>query len=52
MLVIVGGTSAVVFVIGEVIRFITEGEILKVIGELKKEARQVEGISQHAMICG
>ena len=51
MLVIVGGTSAVVFVIGEVIRFITEGEILKVIGELKK-SRQVEGISQHAIICG
>ncbi len=51
MLVIVGGTSAVVFVIGEVIRFITEGEILKVIGELKK-SRQVDGISQHAIICG
>jgi voltage-gated potassium channel len=51
MLVIVGGTSAVVFVIGEVIRFITEGEILKVIGELKK-SRQVEGVSQHAIICG
>ena len=51
MLVIVGGTSAVVFVIGEVIRFITEGEILKVLGELKK-SRQVEGVSQHAIICG
>jgi voltage-gated potassium channel len=51
MLVIIGGTSAVVFVIGEVIRFITEGEILKVISELKK-SRQVEGISQHAIICG
>src|SRR6201993_3007291 len=51
MLVIIGGTSAVVFVIGEVIRFITEGEILKVIGELKK-SRQVEGISRHAIICG
>jgi voltage-gated potassium channel len=51
MLVIVGGTSAVVFVIGEIIRFITEGEILKVIGELRK-SRQVEGVSQHAIICG
>jgi voltage-gated potassium channel len=51
MLVIIGGTSAVVFVIGEVIRFITEGEILKVLGELKK-SRQVEGVSQHAIICG
>src|SRR5258708_31497175 len=51
MLVIIGGTSAVVFVIGEIIRFITEGEIVKVIGELKK-SRQVEGISRHAIICG
>ena len=51
MLVIVGGTSAMVFVIGEVIRFITEGEIVKVIGELRK-SRQVEGLSQHAVICG
>lgn len=35
MFVIVGGTSSVVFVIGEVIRFVTEGEIMKAIGELK-----------------
>jgi voltage-gated potassium channel len=51
MFVIVAGTSAVVFVIGEVIRFITEGEIMKAIGELKK-SKQVEGISAHAIICG
>ncbi|MEO6739971.1 MAG: NAD-binding protein [Chthoniobacteraceae bacterium] len=51
MFVIIGGTSAVVFVIGEVIRFITEGEIMKAIGELKK-SRQVDGISHHAIICG
>jgi voltage-gated potassium channel len=51
MLVIIAGTSAVVFFIGQVIRFITEGEILKALGELKK-SRQVEGISQHAIICG
>ena len=51
MFVIIGGTSAVVFVIGEVIRFITEGEIMKAIGELKK-SRQVDGISNHAIICG
>jgi voltage-gated potassium channel len=49
--VIIGGTSAVVFVIGEVIRFVTEGEIMKAIGELKK-SKQVESISQHAIICG
>ena len=51
MFVIVAGTSAVVFVIGEVIRFITEGEIMKAIGELKK-SKQVDGISEHAIICG
>jgi voltage-gated potassium channel len=51
MFVIVAGTSAVVFVIGEVIRFITEGEIMKAIGELKK-SKQVEEISRHAIICG
>jgi voltage-gated potassium channel len=51
MLVIIGGTSAVVFVIGEIIRFIAEGEVLKAIAELKK-SRQVEGVSQHAIICG
>src|SRR6201987_5239870 len=51
MLVIIGGTSAGGFVIGEVIRFITEGEVLKVIKELKK-SRQVEGGAQHAIICG
>ncbi len=51
MFVIIGGTSGVVFVIGEVIRFITEGEIMKAIGELKK-SRQVEEISGHAIICG
>lgn len=51
MFVIVAGTSAVVFVIGEVIQFITQGEIMKAIGELKK-SKQVEGISGHAIICG
>ena len=51
MFVIVTGTSAVVFVIGEVIRFITEGEIMKAIGEHKK-SRQVDEIDGHAIICG
>jgi voltage-gated potassium channel len=51
MFVIVGGTSAVVFVIGEVIQFITQGEIMKAIGELKK-SKQVEVINEHAIICG
>jgi voltage-gated potassium channel len=49
--VIIGGTSAVVYVIGQVISFVTEGEIMKAIGELKK-SRQVEGVAQHAILCG
>jgi voltage-gated potassium channel len=49
--VIIGGTSAIAYVIGELIRVITEGEIMKAIGELKK-SRQVEGISHHAILCG
>ncbi len=51
MCVIVAGTGAVVFVVGQVVSFFTEGEIMKAIGELKK-SRQVEGISQHAILCG
>jgi voltage-gated potassium channel len=51
MFVIVGGTSSVVFVIGEIIRFVTEGEIMKVFGELKK-SRQVDTVTDHAVICG
>lgn len=49
--VIIGGTSAVVYVIGEIVRFVTEGEIMKAFGELKK-SRQVEGISGHTILCG
>ena len=49
--VIIGGTSSVVFVIGEVIRFITEGEIMKAIGHLKT-SKQVSAITQHAIVCG
>src|SRR5258708_8069845 len=36
MLVIIGGTSAAVFIIGEIIRFFSEREILKLIKEPKK----------------
>jgi voltage-gated potassium channel len=49
--VIIGGTSSVVFVIGEVIRFITEGEIMKAIGHLKTN-KQVSVITKHAIVCG
>ncbi len=51
MFVVVAGSSAVVFVIGEVIGVITRGEIMKAIGELKK-SKQVDEITEHAIICG
>jgi voltage-gated potassium channel len=51
MFVIGAGTGAVVFVIGEVMRFITQGEVMKAIGELKK-SKQVDVILDHAIICG
>jgi len=51
MFVIIAGTSAVVFVIGEIVRFVAEGEIMKAIGELKK-SKQVDAIHDHAIICG
>ncbi len=49
--VVIGGWSAVFYTIGEVFSFVTQGEIMKAIGELKK-SRQVDGITQHAIICG
>jgi voltage-gated potassium channel len=51
MFVVVGGWSAVFYTIGQVFSFVTQGEIMKAIGELKK-SRQVDGIFQHAIICG
>ena len=49
--VIAAGSISVIYVVGEFIRIITEGEIMKAVGELKK-SRQVEGISQHVIVCG
>ena len=49
--VIAAGSISVIYVVGEFIRIITEGEIMKAVGELKK-SRQVEGIGQHVIVCG
>ena len=51
MFVVIGGWSAVFYTIGEVFSFVAQGEIMKAIGELKK-SRQVDTISNHAVICG
>jgi voltage-gated potassium channel len=51
MAMILGGTSAAVYVVGQVVSIITEGEIAKAFGNMR-ESRRVEGISNHTIICG
>jgi len=51
MAVIIGGTSAVIYVIGEVVRTVTEGEIQRALGDRQK-CKLVETISHHTIICG
>ncbi len=51
MLLILGGTSAAVYVVGQVVTMMTEGEIAKALGDMR-ESRRVEGISHHTIICG
>ncbi len=48
---IIGGYTAALYVIGEFVRTITEGEIAKALGDMQKN-RRVEGISHHSIICG
>ncbi len=51
MLVIVAGCSAVVYIVGGFIRLVTEGEIHRAFGNMKK-THAIEEISNHAIICG
>lgn len=51
MILIIGGNSAAIYVVGELVRTITEGEIVKALGDMR-ESRLVEGISRHTIICG
>lgn len=48
---ILGGNSAAIYVVGELVRTLTEGEIAKALGDMQ-ETRKVEGISHHTIICG
>jgi voltage-gated potassium channel len=51
MLVILTGASAVVYIIGSLVRMITEGEIQRTLGKMKK-TRTIEELKDHAIICG
>lgn len=51
ILLILGGNTAAICVIGELVRTVTEGEIVKALGDMQ-ETRRVEGISHHTIICG
>lgn len=51
MLVILTGSSAVVYIIGSFVRIITEGEIQRTLGKMKK-TRSIEELHDHAIVCG
>lgn len=51
MLVIVTGSSAVVYIVGNFIRIVTEGEIQRMFGKMKK-THAIEDLTNHAIICG
>jgi voltage-gated potassium channel len=49
--VIVGGNCAVVYLVGALVRVVTEGEVMKVLEE-QKSSRDIEKLSNHTIICG
>jgi voltage-gated potassium channel len=51
ILLIVLGNSSALYVVGELVRTLTQGEIAKALGDMK-ESRRVEGIKHHTIICG
>ncbi len=51
MLVIVAGTSSVVYAVGGLVQAITEGEINRALG-VRRMIRSIETLSQHVVICG
>ncbi len=51
ILFIICGYTAAVYVVGELVRTITEGEIANALGDVQ-QTRRVEGISHHTIICG
>jgi voltage-gated potassium channel len=51
MLVIIGGTSSTLYIVGAFIQMVTEGEINQVLGK-RRMTRTIETISDHIIICG
>ncbi|TLD72263.1 potassium channel family protein [Phragmitibacter flavus] len=51
MLVIVADSTAVVYIIGSIVRIITEGEIRRSLGMIKMK-RSIEELQSHAILCG
>lgn len=48
---IIGGTGAALYTFGAVMKIVTEGEMKKMLGELRK-TKNLEELSGHAIICG
>jgi voltage-gated potassium channel len=51
MLIIIAGSAAVVYIFGGLVRLVTEGEIQRTLGHMKK-TRSIDVIHDHAIICG
>lgn len=51
ILVIIGGTSSTVYIVGAFVQMITEGEINQVLGK-QRMVRTIETIKDHVIICG
>jgi len=51
MLIIIADCSVVLYIVGSIIRLVTEGEIKRTLGKLKMK-RSIEELKDHAIICG
>ena len=51
IVVVLAGSSAVVYIYGSLIRIITEGEIQRTLGNMKK-TRTIGELKDHAIVCG
>lgn len=51
ILVIIGGTSSTLYLVGGFVQMITEGEINQVLGK-RRMSRTIELLKQHVIICG
>lgn len=49
--VIIAGTSAAIYIVGGFFRMVTEGEINRMVGSMKKQ-KSVEKLRDHVIICG